>query len=72
MKVVPEVVLTCPLVTVREPQSTAVDMNTVNTVYTVAHVTHVYRWGHLESTFCLSHKFECPLQRYCIQCYRCR
>ncbi len=36
MNVVPEVVLTCPLVTVREPQSTAVDMNTVDTMYTVS------------------------------------
>ncbi len=36
MKVVPEDVLTCPLGTVREPQSTAVIMNTVDTVYRVS------------------------------------
>ncbi len=50
MKVVPEDVLTCPLGTVRGPQSTAVIMNTVDTVHTVIHATHVHRWGHLEST----------------------
>ncbi len=44
MKVVPEDVLTCPLGTVREPQSTAVEnMNTVDTdsVYTVIRSTTV-------------------------------
>ena len=51
MKVVPEDVLTCPLGTVREPQLTAVDYEHVDTAHTVAHATHVHRWGHLESTF---------------------
>ncbi len=54
MKVVPEDVLTCPLGTVRGPQSTAVIMNTVDTVHTAIHILLTCTGGGLWSPYCIS------------------